>query len=108
MIGRVVRKLAITGTVLLWLALLAGLLNRFAWPFDLFAHFRVQYAALFVVLTLLLLILRQWVFALAALVGFCVSAVPMMAYLPSVPGGTAVASARHSDISTAVLQCLVS
>lgn len=93
MIGRVVRKLAIAGTVLVWLALLAGLLNRVAWPFDLFAHFRVQYAALFVVLTLLLLILRQWVFALAALVGFCVSAVPMMAYLPSVSGGTAVASA---------------
>jgi endonuclease/exonuclease/phosphatase (EEP) superfamily protein YafD len=91
--GRLILKLTITGTVLLWLALLAGLLNRVAWPFDLFAHFRVQYAALFVVLTLLLLILRQWVFALAALVGFCVSAVPMMAYLPNVSGGTAVASA---------------
>jgi endonuclease/exonuclease/phosphatase (EEP) superfamily protein YafD len=91
--GRLILKLTITGTVLLWLALLAGLLNRVVWPFDLFAHFRVQYAALFVVLTLLLLILRQWVFALAALVGFCVSAVPMMAYLPNVSGGTAVASA---------------
>jgi endonuclease/exonuclease/phosphatase (EEP) superfamily protein YafD len=91
--GRLILKLAITATVLVWLALLAGLLNRVAWPFDLFAHFRLQYAASFVVLTLLLLIFRQWMFALAALVGFCVSAVPMMAYLPNSSGGAAVASA---------------
>jgi endonuclease/exonuclease/phosphatase (EEP) superfamily protein YafD len=92
LISRVARKLAIAGTVLVWLALLAGLLNRLAWPFDLFAHFRVQYAVLFVVLALLLLILRRWVFALLALAGFGVSAVPMMAYLPNVSGGTAAAA----------------
>lgn len=90
--GRFIIRLAIAGTVLVWLALLAGLLNRLAWPFDLFAHFRVQYAVLFVVLALLLLILRRWVFALFALAGFGVSAVPMMAYLPHVSGGTAAAA----------------
>jgi endonuclease/exonuclease/phosphatase (EEP) superfamily protein YafD len=90
--GRFIIRLAIAGTVLVWLALLAGLLNRLAWPFDLFAHFRVQYAVLFVVLALLLLILRRWVFALLALAGFGVSAVPMMAYLSHVSGGTAAAA----------------
>lgn len=90
---RLVLKLTITGTALVWLALLAGLLGRAAWPFDLFAHFRVQYAALFVVLTLLLLILRRWMFALAALVGLGVSAVPLIPYLPDEPAGTAQATA---------------
>lgn len=90
--SRTVSKLAIAGTAFVWLALLAGLLNRVAWPFDLFAHFRVQYAALFVVLALLLLILRRWMFALAALAGFGVSAVPMIAYLPNVTGGAAAAA----------------
>jgi endonuclease/exonuclease/phosphatase (EEP) superfamily protein YafD len=90
-VTRIIRKLAIAGTVLVWLALLAGLLGRVAWPFDLFAHFRVQYAALFVLLTLLLLILRQPVFALVALAGTGVSAVPLIAYLPDEPSGAATA-----------------
>jgi len=89
---RTARNLAIAGAVLVWLALLASLLSRAAWPFDLFAHFRVQYAALFVVLALLLLILRRWVFAVVALAGLGVSAVPMIAYLPAVSGGAAAAA----------------
>lgn len=93
-LGRIVLKLATAGTVLVWLALLASLFGRAAWPFDLAAHFRVQYAALFVVLTLLLLILRRWVIALVALAGFGVSAVPLFAYLPHEPSGTAVAAAN--------------
>lgn len=76
----------------MWLALIAGLLGRWAWPFDLFAHFRVQYAALFVVLALLLLILRRWIFALVALAGLGVSLVPMIPYLPDARGATAAAS----------------
>jgi endonuclease/exonuclease/phosphatase (EEP) superfamily protein YafD len=90
---RIIRTLSIAGTVLVWLALIAGLLGRVAWPFDLFAHFRVQYAALFVVLALLLLILRRWVFALVAVVGLAVSVVPMISYLPDASGGTATAAA---------------
>lgn len=84
---RTARKLAIAATVFIWLALLAGLLGRFAWPFDLFAHFRVQYAALFVLFIPILLILRLPAFALAALAGLGVSAVPMLAYLPVDRGG---------------------
>jgi endonuclease/exonuclease/phosphatase (EEP) superfamily protein YafD len=91
-LGRIVLRLAIAGTALVWLALLAGLFSRAAWPFDLFAHFRVQYAVLFVVLTLLLLILRRWVVALVALAGFGVSIVPMIAYLPGPSVGTAAAA----------------
>lgn len=85
-------KLALAGTVLVWLALLAGLFSRTVWLFDLFAHFRVQYAVLFVVLTVLLLVLRRWMFALVALAGLGVSAVPMIAYLPTVSDGTAAAA----------------
>lgn len=94
MISRGALKLAIAGTVIVWLAQLAGLFSRAAWPFDLFAHFRVQYAVLFVVLALTLLILRRWMFALVALAGFGVSIVPMMAYLPRLSGATASAAAN--------------
>jgi endonuclease/exonuclease/phosphatase (EEP) superfamily protein YafD len=94
LITRIVRKLAITGTVLVWLALLAGLFSRIAWTFDLFAHFRVQYAVLFLLLGLLLLIARQWLFALVAIAGLGVSAVPMVPYLHDVSGGTAAAAMR--------------
>jgi endonuclease/exonuclease/phosphatase (EEP) superfamily protein YafD len=89
---RIIRKLAIAGTMLVWLSLLAGLLGRVAWPFDLFAHFRVQYAALFVLLGVLLLILRGWVFALVAFAGLGVSVVPLLAYLPDEPVRTATAA----------------
>jgi endonuclease/exonuclease/phosphatase (EEP) superfamily protein YafD len=91
-IVRNIRGLVIAGTVLVWLALLAGLLGRFAWLFDLFAHFRVQYAALFIVLMLLLLVLRQWIVALAALAGLAVSVVPMVPYISHDVGGTASAT----------------
>lgn len=82
--GRVFRRVhqaAILGTGCVWLALLAGLLGRAAWPFDLFAHFRIQYAALFVLLTLVLLLLRRWLVALAAVIGLAVSAVPLLPYV---------------------------
>jgi endonuclease/exonuclease/phosphatase (EEP) superfamily protein YafD len=78
--------------MLVWLSLLAGLLSHVAWPFDLFAHFRVQYAALFVLFAVLLLILRRWVLALAAFAGLAVSAVPLIDYLPDRPSGTATAA----------------
>jgi endonuclease/exonuclease/phosphatase (EEP) superfamily protein YafD len=93
---RIIRTLAIAGTLGVWLALIAGLLGRAAWPFDLFAHFRVQYAALFVLLALLLLVLRRWIFALVALAGLGVSAVPMISYLPDARDGTAAAATDAS------------
>ncbi|MET0533810.1 MAG: endonuclease/exonuclease/phosphatase family protein [Steroidobacter sp.] len=76
----------------MWLALLGGLLGRVAWPLDLLAHFRVQYAALFVFLIVLSLILRRWVFALAALGGLSVSLVPLISYLSAEPTGAVAAT----------------
>jgi endonuclease/exonuclease/phosphatase (EEP) superfamily protein YafD len=95
-ITRLTRELAVAGMMLVWFALLAGLLGRLAWPFDLFAHFRVQYAALFLLFALVLLILRRWVFAVASLAGLAVSAVPLMAYLPDESAGTASAAVNES------------
>ena len=89
---RIIKSVVTASTLLVWLALLAGLLGRVAWPFDLFAHFRVQYAALFILLTVLLLILRRPIVALMALAGLAVSAVPLVAYLPDEPSGVATAN----------------
>lgn len=93
---RIIHELAIAGTLLVWLSLLAGLLGRLAWPLDLFAHFRVQYAALFALLALLLSVLRSWIIASAALAGLVVSAVPLLAYVPDQPSGTATAAVVDS------------
>jgi endonuclease/exonuclease/phosphatase (EEP) superfamily protein YafD len=89
--SRRVHQFAILGTAAIWLALLAGLFGRAAWPLDLFAHFRIQYAALFVLLTLVLLLLRRWVVALAAVIGLGVSAVPLLPYAIKGSGAAAVA-----------------
>ena len=45
-------------SIALWCALLAAMLGRYAWPFDLFAHFRVQYTLLFLIVAILLFALR--------------------------------------------------
>ena len=90
-----------------WLALLAGLLGRAAWPFDLFAHFRVQYAALFVLLALLLLILG---------VGLCFGGARWILRERRADDGLLSQRARDgtaqqptaSDVSIALVQCLVS
>ena len=74
-------KLTLLGTVSVWLALLAGLLGRAAWPLDLFAHFRIQYAVLFILLAATLLILRRWIVASVAMIGLVVSVIPLLPYL---------------------------
>lgn len=74
-------RLASLILVSVWAALLAGLLGRIAWPFDLFAHFRVQYAALFILLIVVFLLLRRYLHAGAALVGFVIGAVPLLPYV---------------------------
>jgi endonuclease/exonuclease/phosphatase (EEP) superfamily protein YafD len=87
-------KLALIGTIGLWLALLGGLLGRLAWPLDLLAHFRVQYAALFVLLALVLLAFRRYAIAAAALLGCAISAVPLFPYIMSEPVPAAMANSR--------------
>lgn len=91
-VTRIIGKLATVGTQLVGLSLLVGLLGGVAWPFDLFAHFRVQYAALFVLLAVVLLILRRWLVAFAALAGLAVSAVPLVDYLTDASSDTATAA----------------
>lgn len=92
---RVTDKLTILGTAGVWLCLLAGLLGQLAWPFDLFAHFRVQYAALFVLLACVLMLLRRFGVAVAAAVGFGVSVVPLLPYVASESMSAAVATTRE-------------
>lgn len=74
------------------MCLIAALLGRLAWPFDLFAHFRVQYAALFVLFACVLMLLRRFWIAVAAAVGFGVSVVPLLPYALGEPVPSAVAS----------------
>lgn len=59
------------------LGLLCGLFGELAWPLELFANFRVQYAVLLAGLALCLLLLRQWRWAFVALVlaGYCAASV---------------------------------
>ncbi len=78
-----------------WLALLAGLLGRLAWPLDLFAHFRVQYVALFALLAVVFLLFRRYVHVAAALVGAVISAVPLFPYVTGEPLSTAIATPRE-------------
>ena len=92
---RVAPTLAILGTAGVWLCLLAALLGRLAWPFDLFTHFRVQYAALFILFACVLMLLRRFRIAVAAAVGFGVSAVPLLPYVTSEPMPAAVAATRQ-------------
>ena len=79
----------------MWLALLGGLSGRLAWPLDLLAHFRVQYAALFILLACVLLAYRRYWIAAAALIGCLVSAVPLLPYIKSDPLPAANATTRE-------------
>jgi len=92
---RVTSRLAILGTAGVWLCLLAALLGRVAWLLDLFAHFRVQYAALFVLFACVLMLLRRFWMAVVAAVGFGVSVVPLLPYMVGEPVSAAVASTRE-------------
>lgn len=88
------RKLAVAAAIIAALGLFAGMLGRYAWPLDLFSHFRVQYALLFAASAVVLLILRRRLSALLSLSGAVFSAVPLFAYigLPAKP-----AEARSAD-----------
>lgn len=88
-------RLASLILVSVWAALLAGLLGRIAWPFDLFAHFRVQYAALFILLIVVFLLLRRYLHAGAALVGLVIGAVPLLPYVTGEPLSKAIATPRE-------------
>lgn len=92
---RKTRKLALVGTLGVWLALLGGLLGRFAWPLDLLANFRVQYSALFLLLAGVSLMCRQYWVAIVAAAGGAISAVPLLPYVMSDPLPAAMATTRE-------------
>ena len=75
-----IRKFVAAGVILLWVALLAGMLGRYAWPLDLFAHFTFHYCALFSALAITLLFLGRRVLAIVSLVGAVASLIPVLSY----------------------------
>jgi len=75
------RRIAVASLIALWCALLAAMLGRYAWPLDLFAHFRVQYALLFLVVAIALFALRAPLLGAVSAVGAVVAAIPIVGYM---------------------------
>jgi endonuclease/exonuclease/phosphatase (EEP) superfamily protein YafD len=71
----------------IWGALCIGSMGTRAWPFDLFANFRVQYMGLFAVCVVALTIARWRKTALLALVGVAYTTATMASYFPQRPLG---------------------
>lgn len=68
-------------TALLWLAFLSGWAGRWWWIADLFCAFRVQYAVLFAVVTLIAISLRSFGVAAAALTGAVLTGGSVLIYM---------------------------
>jgi endonuclease/exonuclease/phosphatase (EEP) superfamily protein YafD len=80
-------------TWLVWAALAIGYLGTKAWPFDLFANFRVQYLGVFAVCAIALSIARWRKSALVAVLGVAFTTVTMAPYFPQ----QTLAAAPQSD-----------
>lgn len=84
---------AALATCVVWLAFAIGYFGTYAWPFDLFANFRVQYLALFSVCAVALAIARWRKAALFAFLGVVAATMSIAPYfrtappLPDGPGG---------------------
>jgi endonuclease/exonuclease/phosphatase (EEP) superfamily protein YafD len=72
--------LAKLGALALATALLLGWVGRWAWPFELFANFRVQYAALLFPCAAILLALKQYKWGLGTALGAILTAASVFAY----------------------------
>jgi endonuclease/exonuclease/phosphatase (EEP) superfamily protein YafD len=75
------RRLAVASLITLWCALLAAMLGRYAWPLDLFSHFRVQYALLFLVVAIALFALRAPLLGAVSALGAVFAAIPIVSYM---------------------------
>jgi endonuclease/exonuclease/phosphatase (EEP) superfamily protein YafD len=75
------RRLAVATLIILWCALLAAMLGRHAWPLDLFSHFRVQYALLFLIVAIVLFALRSPLLGALSAVGAVFAAIPIVSYM---------------------------
>jgi endonuclease/exonuclease/phosphatase (EEP) superfamily protein YafD len=72
--------LAKLGALALAVASLLGWAGRWAWPFELFANFRVQYAVLFFAVAALLLALKHYQWALGTALAAILTAASVFAY----------------------------
>jgi endonuclease/exonuclease/phosphatase (EEP) superfamily protein YafD len=75
------RRLAVASLITLWCALFAAVLGRYAWPLDLFTHFRVQYALLFLMVAIALFALRAPLLGAVSVVGALLAAIPIVGYM---------------------------
>jgi endonuclease/exonuclease/phosphatase (EEP) superfamily protein YafD len=75
------RRFAVASLIALWFVLLAAMLGRYAWPLDLFANFRVQYALLFLIVAIVLFALRAPVLGAVAIAGAVIGAIPIVSYM---------------------------
>jgi endonuclease/exonuclease/phosphatase (EEP) superfamily protein YafD len=75
------RRLAVLTLLILWCALAAAMLGRYAWPLDLFAHFRVQYTMLFLIVAIVLFALRRPVLGVVSIIGAILGAIPIVSYM---------------------------
>lgn len=73
-------KVAVFTVIGAWLALLVGYAGRWAWPLDLFSHFRVQYAVVLALACMTLMLLRRPRIAAVALAGFVFAMAPVITY----------------------------
>jgi endonuclease/exonuclease/phosphatase (EEP) superfamily protein YafD len=94
-----IRRIALLAFLALWLALLAAYAGRFAWFLDLFAHFRVQYTALFLICAAVLLAVGLRAAAIAACAGAVLSAWPLAGYVALPPQVAAAGAERFRVVS---------
>lgn len=78
------------------------MLGRYAWPLDLFAHFRVQYALLFLILAIALFALRAPLLGVVSVAGAVVAAIPIVGYMgvPTARAGAGSATFRVVTFNT--------
>jgi endonuclease/exonuclease/phosphatase (EEP) superfamily protein YafD len=89
----------VASLIALWCALLAAILGRYAWPLDLFANFRVQYALLFLIVAIALFALRAPLLGTVAIAGAIVGAIPIVSYM-GVPTARAEAGSARFRVLT--------
>lgn len=75
------------------------MLGRYAWPLDLFTHFRVQYALLFLVVAIALFALRAPLLGAVSVAGAVLAAIPIVSYM-GVPTARANAGSASFRVVT--------
>lgn len=75
------------------------MLGPYAWPLDLFTHFRVQYALLFLVVAIAMFALRSPLLGAVSAVGAVLAAIPIVSYM-GVPTARAAAGSASFRVVT--------